>query len=131
MFGPSPTPFDPSRDYGAVLPNLLRQPRAELEAGVQKLRVLLSAESVQTREMLEIYARASTGKASREEVGRANDQMMDLIRLAGLGTFFTVVPGSMLLLPLMVAAATRMGIRLLPDTWVDPAPPEKKQAAPK
>ena len=87
MFGPSPTPLDPSRDYGRLLPALLRNPRAELEAGFTKLRLILAAEGVQTKEMLDIYTRAATGAATSEEIARANAQMMDVLRMAGLGAF--------------------------------------------
>ncbi len=125
MFGPSPTPLDPSRDYGGALPDILRNPRAELVAGFSKLRDLLAAEGAQTREMAEIYGRAATGNASSAEIARANSQMMDLFRIAGLGAFFALIPGSALLLPLAVQAASRLGIRLLPDSWDAPAPPPK------
>lgn len=117
MFGPSPTPLDPARHYGDALPALLRNPRAELEAGFLKLKVVLAKESAQSKEMMEIYARAGAGKATREDIARANGQMMDLLRLAGMGTFFAVIPGSVLLLPMAVAAASKLGIRLLPDAW--------------
>ena len=117
MFGPSPTPLDPSRDWGGLLPALLRNPRAELEAGFSRLRDLLSAEGVQSRRMIEIYTRATSGGASSEEIHTANQQMMDLIRLAGMGAFFAVVPGSALLLPLAIATASKLGIRLMPDSW--------------
>ncbi len=120
MFGPSPTPLDPSRDYGRLLPALLRNPRAELEAGFTKLRLILAAEGVQTKEMLDIYTRAATGAATSEEIARANAQMMDVLRMAGLGAFFAAIPGSALLLPLAVAAADRLGIRLLPDSAQEP-----------
>ncbi|MDA0802249.1 MAG: hypothetical protein O2819_00620 [Planctomycetota bacterium] len=117
MFGPSPTPLDPSRDYGDALPVILRNPRADLESGFHTLRDLLATEGEQTKDMASIYGRAASGNATREEISRANSQMMDLFRLAGLGTFFAVVPGSMLLLPLAVLAAGKLGIRLLPDSW--------------
>lgn len=78
---------------------------------------MLVAESVQTREMMEIYGRAARGTASAAEIDRANRQFGDLLRLAGLGAFFAVVPGSALLLPLAVTTARKLGIDLLPDSW--------------
>ncbi len=123
MFGPSPTPLDPKRDYSALVPAILRNPRVELESGFHRLRDLLAAEGAQTREMAEIYTRAASGGVTREEITKANSQMMDLVRMAGMGTFFAVIPGSALLLPLAVAAAAKMGIRLLPDSWEKGAPP--------
>jgi hypothetical protein len=78
---------------------------------------MLVAEGAQTREMMEIYGRAARGQASSADIDRANRQVGDLLRMAGLGAFFAVVPGSVLLLPLAVTAARKLGIDLLPDTW--------------
>jgi hypothetical protein len=117
MFGPSPSPLEPRPDWSYLVPAILRHPRAELEAGFKRLRTMLVTESAQTREMMEIYGRAARGAASGTEVDRANRQFGDLLRLAGLGTFFAVVPGSALLLPLAITAARKLGIDLLPDSW--------------
>lgn len=117
VFGPSPTPLDPKRDYSALVPAILLNPKGELEAGFHRLKDLLAAEGAQTREMAEIYARAASGGATSEQIAKANAQMLDLLRLAGLGTFFAIVPGSALLLPLAIAAAAKLGIRLMPDSW--------------
>ncbi len=125
MFGPSPTPLDPSRNYGDALPVILRNPRAELVAGFSRLRDLLAAEGAQTRAMVEIYGRAASGNATSPEIAQANAQMMDLFRMAGLGAFFAFIPGSALLLPLAVQAASKLGIRLLPDSWDNPPQPPK------
>jgi len=86
-------------------------------AGFTLLKEHLAQEKDETKEMLDIYHRASEGKASREEIHRANEQFGDLLRLAGMGTFFTLVPGSALLLPLAVIGAKKCGIRLLPSAF--------------
>ncbi|MBM4052226.1 MAG: hypothetical protein FJ270_05730 [Planctomycetes bacterium] len=117
MFGPSPSPLEPRPDWSHLVPAVLRNPRTELEAGFTRLRTMLQAEGTQTREMLEIYGRATQGQASSADIDRANRQFGDLLRLAGLGAFFAVVPGSALLLPLAVTTARRLGINLLPDSW--------------
>lgn len=117
MFGPSPSPLEPRPDWSHLVPAILRHPKDELEAGFRRLRVVLHAESVQTRDMMEIYARAAKGAASTQEIERANHQFGDLLRLAGMGAFFAVIPGSALLLPIAVATARRLGIDLLPDSW--------------
>lgn len=117
MFGPSPSPLEPRPDWSHLVPTLLRNPRAELEAGFTRLRTMLVTESAQTRDMMEIYGRAARGQASSADIDRANRQFGDLLRMAGLGAFFAVVPGSALLLPLAVSAARRLGIDLLPDSW--------------
>lgn len=81
---------------------------------------MLRAESVQTHEMMGIYTRFVAGEATKAEIERANKQFGDLLRLAGLGTFFAIVPGSALLLPVAVLAAKKLGIELLPDSWEPP-----------
>lgn len=117
MFGPSPSPLEPRPDWSHLVPAVLRNPRAELEAGFARLRAMLLTESTQTKEMLEIYGRATRGEASSADIDRANRQFGDLLRLAGLGAFFAVIPGSALLLPLAVSTARKLGIDLLPDSW--------------
>lgn len=117
MFGPSPSPLEPRPDWSHLVPAVLRHPRAELEAGFKRLRTMLVTESAQTREMMEIYGRAARGQAASADIDRANRQFGDLLRMAGLGAFFAVVPGSALLLPLAVTTARKLGIDLLPDSW--------------
>ena len=86
--------------------------------GFQLLKDHLAEESDETKSMLDIYRRSLEGKATKEELHGANEQFKDLIRIAGMGTFFGLVPGSMLLLPLAIAGANRVGIRLLPSSFV-------------
>ncbi len=43
-----------------------------------------------------------------------------------MGTFFTLIPGSTLLLPIAVMGASKVGIRLLPTAFnEDPETPEQ------
>ncbi|MDG2200559.1 MAG: hypothetical protein P8K80_05200 [Phycisphaerales bacterium] len=91
--------------------------REKAKAGFARLKEHLGQEKEETKEMLDIYHRASEGKASKEEIHRANEQFGDLLRLAGMGTFFTLVPGSALLLPLAIYGAGKVGIRLLPSAF--------------
>ena len=71
----------------------------------------------ETKVMLEVYRRSLTGDASDEEQEFANDQFMDLLRIAGMATFCGFIPGSTLALPLAIAGAKKMGIRLLPSAF--------------
>ena len=91
--------------------------RTKARKGFQKLKEHLGQEREETREMFEIYNRAIEGKASKEEINRANKQFGDILRLAGMGTFFTLIPGSTLLLPVAIAGANKVGIRLLPSAF--------------
>jgi hypothetical protein len=91
--------------------------RKKAKAGFVRLKEHLGQEKDETKKMIDIYHRASEGKASKEEIHRANEQFGDLLRLAGMGTFFTLVPGSALLLPLAIYGAGKVGIRLLPSAF--------------
>lgn len=91
--------------------------RTKAREGFQRLKEHLGQERDETREMFEIYNRAIEGKASKEEIHRANEQFGDILRLAGMGTFFTLIPGSTLLLPVAVVGANKVGIRLLPSAF--------------
>ena len=98
--------------------------REKARAGFERLKEHLGQEREETREMFEIYNRAMEGDATREEIKRANEQFGDLLRLAGMGTFFTLIPGSTLLLPVAVAGANKVGIRLLPSAFSEDQDPE-------
>lgn len=98
--------------------NLIARKREQAKNGFQVLKQHLAEETDETKSMLEIYHRSLEGKATREEMKEANEQFLDLIRIAGMGTFFSIVPGSMLLLPLAIAGANKLGIRLLPSSFV-------------
>ena len=103
--------------------------RDKARAGFKSLREHLSQEGEETREMFEIYNRAIEGNASKEEIHRANEQFGDILRIAGMGTFFTFIPGSTLLLPVAVAGANKVGIRILPSAFSenhDPDDPENE-----
>ena len=101
--------------------SLLHGQREKARKGFQTLKEHLAEESDETKAMLEIYHRSLEGKATKEELHEANEQFKDLVRIAGMGTFFGLVPGSMLLLPLAIAGANKMGIRLLPSSFVHKA----------
>lgn len=95
----------------------LSERRDKAKAGFVHLKEHLAQEKDETKEMLDIYHRAADGKATREEIHRANEQFGDLLRLAGMGTFFTLIPGSTLLLPIAVIGGNKLGIRILPSAF--------------
>ena len=97
--------------------------REKARAGFRRLKEHLGQEREETREMFEIYNRAMEGHATKEEIQRANEQFGDILRLAGMGTFFTLIPGSTLLLPVAVAGANKVGIRLLPSAFSEDQDP--------
>ena len=104
------------------IPESIRSPHAAMRRQFEKLRELMAGESSQTRDMLDVYRRSLEGHSTRDERKQANAQFVDLLRIAGLGAFFVVVPGSVLIIPIMVKAASKVGVRLLPDTFETQAP---------
>ena len=100
--------------------NLIARHRAKAKDGFKILKQHLAEESDETKRMIEIYHRSLEGKATRPEMKQANEQFMDLIRIAGMGTFFSIIPGSMLLLPLAIVGANKLGVRLLPSSFAPP-----------
>ena len=99
------------------IPAVFRRPGQSLRSGFERLRMLLADESDQTRDMLDVYRRSVTGNVTRDELYCANGQFADVLRLAGLGAFFVMVPGSMLLIPIAVKVGSSLGVRILPDTF--------------
>ena len=69
--------------------------------------------------MLRTYRKSLTGDATDAEQAEANAQFLDVLRIAGMATFCSFIPGSMLMLPLAIKAAKTMGIRLLPTAFED------------
>ena len=99
------------------IPAVLRHPGHSLRSGFERPRELLEDESDQIRDMLDVYRRSVTGLVDRNDLRRANAQFADLLRMAGLGAFFVMVPGSMLIIPIAVKIGSKLDVRILPDTF--------------
>jgi hypothetical protein len=90
--------------------------RNELRVSLIRLRNGLSQESHETREMLEIYARFSKGKATKEEMDTANEQLRDIIRSLGLGALL-FLPFAPLTIPVLVKLGKFLGVEVLPSAF--------------
>ena len=90
--------------------------RDNIIEGLEKLKVGLAQETDQTKEMLEIYQRQATGKATKEEVAWANHQFRDVLRSMGLGVLL-ILPFAPVTLPLIVKLGRKLGIEVLPDSF--------------
>lgn len=86
----------------------------KLKAALTTLRDGLKEETVETREMLEIYSRYSVNQATNEEMRRANRQLKDLIKMMGLGVLL-VLPMAPISIPLIVKLGHRLGVDVLPS----------------
>ena len=101
----------------------IRMHKNKAKQGFQTLKEHLAEESDETKNMVDTYQRWVEGKP-QDEMKVANEQFKDLIRLAGVGTFFSWFE-SMLLLPIAVYGANKVGIRLLPGRFMPDEHPDQ------
>lgn len=90
--------------------------KTQLKEGLEKLKVALSQERAETRQMFEIYLRQAQGEASNAEIAAANKQFRDVLKGLGLGVVL-VLPFSPITLPLIVRLGDKMGVDVLPDSF--------------
>ena len=83
------------------------------KASMLKLKSILAQEPAETKAMLEVYARAARGEATKAELRAANTQARDILKMAGLGVL-VVLPGTVLILPTVIYAGKKIGIDILP-----------------
>jgi hypothetical protein len=96
--------------------------RQRVTKKLHDIRIALETEGAGTVEMVEIYGRYAQRKASRDDILRANAQFRDVLKSVGLGTVAIAllpVPGSTLLLFLVVKLGRRCGVELLPRSFRD------------
>lgn len=78
----------------------------------------LKKEGLETSEAAQILSRYATGKSvSKEDKDKFREQMIDVIKVLGIGIPFTLIPGSSLLLPLVVAIAKKYNIDIRPSSF--------------
>lgn len=79
-----------------------------------KIRHVIRQESKETKEMLNIYMDYSLGKATKEDMEKANKQFKDLLRTAGIGVIL-VLPLAPITLPFFLKLGEKLGIEMLPS----------------
>jgi len=78
----------------------------------------LKQEGNETSEAAIILARYAKGeKVSKEDMEKFRAQMIDVIKVLGIGVPFAIIPGSSLLLPLVIAIAKKYNIDILPSSF--------------
>lgn len=90
--------------------------RDVIRKGLIALRDAFAQETVETKEMFDIYLRFTQGKASKEELKRAEDQLQDVMRTLGL-TFFSILPFAPVTIPAIVKLGEKFGIEVLPSAF--------------
>ena len=90
--------------------------KAKLIESLIKLKTAFATESVETKEMLNVYLKYSKGKSSKEEMNKANEQFRDLARALGIG-IFAFLPFAPITIPFIVKLGKRLGIEILPSAF--------------
>lgn len=90
----------------------------KIKKSLLRLKKGLAQESVETKEMLSIYQRYTTGQASAEEMKKANKQFADVLKAMGLGVLL-VLPFAPVTLPLIVKMGQKLGIDIIPSSFKD------------
>ncbi|BED91043.1 MULTISPECIES: hypothetical protein [unclassified Pseudoalteromonas] len=80
------------------------------------LKIALAQERQETIEMLTIYRRYTQGQTSKEELKRANEQFVDILKGLGLGVF-AVLPFAPITIPLVVKLGKMVGVDVLPSSF--------------
>ncbi|KPZ63167.1 hypothetical protein [Pseudoalteromonas sp. P1-7a] len=80
------------------------------------LKIALEQEKQETIEMLTIYKRYTQGQTSKEELKRANEQFVDILKGLGLG-IFAVLPFAPITIPLVVKLGHLVGVDVLPSSF--------------
>lgn len=80
----------------------------------------LKKEGNETSEAANILARYAKGEdVSKEDMEKFRNQMIDVIKVLGIGIPFTIIPGSSLLLPLVLSISKKYKIDILPSSFKD------------
>ncbi|CAH9050588.1 hypothetical protein PSECIP111951_00222 [Pseudoalteromonas holothuriae] len=93
-----------------------RRQQIRLRRAMIELKLALSQEKQETKEMLDIYKRYSSGKAQKSELVVANKQFVDLLKGLGLGVF-ALLPFAPITIPLIVKLGQWVGVDVLPSSF--------------
>lgn len=80
------------------------------------LKIALAQEKQETKEMLTIYRQYTQGQTTKEDLKRANEQFVDILKGLGLGVF-ALLPFAPITIPLVVKLGTLVGVDVLPSSF--------------
>jgi len=85
------------------------------------LRIFLKRikeESSETKNAAKIVAKyLRREKLTTEEEKELRQQFYDVLKIAGIGVPFAIIPGSAVLLPLLIAYTKKKGLNILPSSF--------------
>jgi hypothetical protein len=87
----------------------------------------LSNEARETKEAAQIVAKYAKGEEITDEENKAlKEQFYDVLKVAGIGIPFALIPGASVLLPLIVTFAKKKNINILPSSFQEEEVKEEK-----
>jgi len=81
-----------------------------------RVKIALSQEKAETKQMLGIYRRYTMRQATPEEMTIANQQFLDVLKGLGLG-IFAVLPFAPITIPVMIKLGRLVGVEILPSSF--------------
>lgn len=60
------------------------------------------------------------GKISEEEDKLLRTQLMDSLKIVGIGIPFVLIPGASILMPIIIKVASKHNIELMPSAFINP-----------
>jgi hypothetical protein len=90
-----------------------------------RVKIALSQEKAETKEMLGIYRRYTKRQATPEEMTIANQQFLDVLKGLGLGVF-AILPFAPITIPVMIKLGRLVGVEILPSSFSEEHSATKK-----
>lgn len=98
--------------------------KKEIKIFTQKL----SNEARETKEAAQIVAKYAKGEEITEEENKAlKEQFYDVLKVAGIGIPFALIPGASILLPLIITFAKKKNVNILPSSFQEEVKEEKNE----
>ena len=93
--------------------NILRK---KIEQTFWRIKMGLEQEGRETREMMRIYIMSTQGKATKEDMKKANKQFQDFLKTIGFGTL-AILPLAFITIPIIVKLGQKIGIDIIPKSF--------------
>ncbi|GLX78820.1 hypothetical protein tinsulaeT_21600 [Thalassotalea insulae] len=101
-----------------------RRQTIKVKRQLVRVKIALSQEKAETKEMLSIYRRYTLRQATPEEMKLANQQFLDVLKGLGIGVV-AVLPFAPITIPLAIKLGKWVGVEILPSSFNDGQPTNK------
>jgi len=81
-----------------------------------RVKIALSQEKQETKEMLSTYKKYTLREATPEEMQIANKQLRDILKGLGLGVF-AILPFAPITIPILIKLGRIVGVEILPSSF--------------